>query len=318
MSNLKLKAATATISSAVAATKLVAAANAVGGAGSGLGTAGVANAHVDGSGLSGTYLATASTSNTLAATKVTQPVASVSASAGGNVDGTVSADAGAAIAGGAVLPTITSDSAIAEIVGAPSASGADVANALSNSNIATAFGASTEYFGVGEIGGGSASAASTSTASISETVNLADLTTPGTLVLGLYDGAASGSGVTGVTFDLFVNGVDKVHQSFSSGAAAQAYFTNDAVSTGVTLGNTGTVTLQAVLTVTTTPGSGPSSFVGDVILGDPPAGQSRTGAAVHPFVQAMAELGGGAAASHSTPVNDHALARMPLLARTGA
>jgi hypothetical protein len=92
-----------------------------------------------------------------------------------------------------------------------------------------------------------------------------------------------------MTFDLFADGVDEIHQVFASAAAAKTYFTNHAftlgsLSTGALSG--GTLTLKAVLSVTSaTVGAG---FYGDIIVGDPPS----AGPATHRFVQAAAGFGG--------------------------
>jgi hypothetical protein len=92
----------------------------------------------------------------------------------------------------------------------------------------------------------------------------------GDLVLGLYNGASVGSGVTGVTFDLFVDGTDVLSKSFASAAAAKAYFSDTAIDLGSLAGGlltSNTLVLQALLTVTSTKAG--AGFYGDIILGDP-------------------------------------------------
>jgi len=175
-----------------------------------------------------------------------------------------------------------------------------------NAKIGAAFGAAPVFFGVGELGGAYATggaATQTVTTTFSETLNLTELTSPQDLVVGLYGGAAAGTGVSGVTFNIFANGASVLSQTFTTGAAAAAYFTNKAVDLGSLASgplSATPLTLTATLSVTTK--SAASSFFAGVVLGDPPA---KATTAIH-FVQAMAGLAGGssiasAAASASAP-----------------
>lgn len=137
-----------------------------------------------------------------------------------------------------------------------------------NPAIKTAFGGSTAILGMGELGGaydlgGSGTQSTSSIITFGVTLTPADLAHD--LVIGLYGGSATGSGVTGVTLDVWANGTDVLHQSFASAASATAYFTNNTADLGAITGSEGSpLTLQVVLGVTTNaPGSG---FIGGVLL----------------------------------------------------
>ena len=75
-----------------------------------------------------------------------------------------------------------------------------------------------------------------------------------------------------MTFDLFANGVDEVHKTFTSLTEAKAFFNNQAIDLG-TLGkgalSGSPLTLKATLSVTTA--SSGSGFYSGPINGDPPA-----------------------------------------------
>ena len=66
----------------------------------------------------------------------------------------------------------------------------------------------------------------------SETFTLNGSTMSGHLILGLLDTQAFGSGFTSLAFTVTVGGVTDVSQTFSTLAAAKAYFANDAVDLG--------------------------------------------------------------------------------------
>ncbi len=82
-----------------------------------------------------------------------------------------------------------------------------------------------------------------------------------------------------MTLSVTENGLSLIDKSFSTGADAQAYFTDDAFNALLALQNTGTVTLDVSLTVQTdAPGSG---FYGHFIIGDPPLPSSAAQLASH-------------------------------------
>jgi hypothetical protein len=248
-------------------------------------------------GSSGTFSALAATSLLRG-----QLVQSVSASAGGVVDGASTAQANAAIAT-ATAGFSTLDQAIATVTGAPTAPSISAVFG-SNGVIKAAFGAKPVVFAIGELGGAFSSggaSAQTTYSEIDEAVDLTRLGARQNLVLGLYKGVSLGAGVTCVTFDLYVDGADVLSKSFANGAAAQAWFADNAITVGslaagsALVGASSVLTLKAVLTVTTdTAGSG---FFGDLIIGDPPA--SAIGSMPHQLAQAMSSLRGASAAPMS-------------------
>jgi len=109
-------------------------------------------------------------------------------------------------------------------------------------------------------------------------------------VAGLYKGTVTGTGVTGVTFDLYADGTHEIQEQFTSAAAAKAWFTDHAFDlgslvSGFPLGGD-TLTLKAVLTVTSN--SAGSGFYGDIIIGDPPRAGTTRDPALHGLIQAVA------------------------------
>jgi hypothetical protein len=218
---------------------------------------------------------------------------------------------------------------VAEITAAPT-DGAAVLSA--NSKISSIFNGSTAFFTDGELGGSYASAGSASqtvTSTISESVDLTQLTSRGNLVMGLYGGAFTGTGFTSLTFNLTVDGVAVIsNETFNTAASAKAYFTNDAFTLGslVTGAYSGS-TLDVVATMSVVGGSVGSGFDGEIIFGDAPAKAPSVSArapmaspavaapAAHPatnrFVQAMAAF--GASASSAAELTAPAQARSELL-----
>jgi hypothetical protein len=137
------------------------------------------------------------------------------------------------------------------------------------------------------------------------------------LVVGFYSGALDGTGVTGVQFDLNVDGVDEIKETFTSAAAAKTWFTDNAfnlgsLASGRPLG-ADTLTLTASLTVDTDTAG--SSFSGGLLVGDTP-----TAAAPHPasgrLAQAMAGFGASSAAAIASQAQDRS-PQHPLFAVSG-
>jgi len=256
-------------------------------------------------GASGAF--TASAASTPA---TSQLIETVLATASGVVAGSSIGQA-QAVVGGAAPAFATTQQGVAFATAAPNAASTSAVLAA-NANIATAFGASPSFFAIGELGGGYSSygqpapASETTTSSIVETVDLTKLASRQQLVAGFYDGDVVGAGVTGVTFDLYADGADLIHQTFATAAAALTWFTDNAVdlgslAAGQPLGGN-TLTLQAVLTVTST--SAGSGFYGDLIIGDPP---TQSASPSHQkFIEAMSGFGatgGGAAVAADTRHN---------------
>jgi hypothetical protein len=152
----------------------------------------------------------------------------------------------------------------------------------SHPNVAAALGgAGADVFAAGTLGDTGAAAGVTYNSSITYTLN-----TTGDLVLGLLDQQTLGSGFSSLALSVQVGGTTVVSQSFSSLAAAQGFFHNDALDLGAVASSTDlqvTVDLQLVASAA---GSG---FAGDFLLGtsgtSPPPGAS----AVHPAVVHMAQ-----------------------------
>jgi hypothetical protein len=248
-------------------------------------TAGTATATTTATGLSGSFSATADTS--LAAGQLIQ---AASTSASGSVDGTSVAEAQAAI-GGSSATFLTSGQAVALETGGPNAASSGAVLAA-NPNIKAAFGASPVFFAIGELGGGYSNGGTgtqTITSSFGETVDLSKLAKRRDLLIGLDHGTVAGSGFTGLTFDLFADGVDVIHQAFTSAATAQSYFTDHAIDVGslakgALSGNT--LTLQAVMSVTSA--SAGSGFYGGLVIGDPALAATAPSLG---FIQTMAGFG---------------------------
>jgi hypothetical protein len=222
--------------------------------------------------------------------------------------------------GGASAKFLTGPQSVAFETGAPNAA-STAAVLKSNSSIKAAFGSSPVFFGMDELGGGyssgGASASQSTVSTIQETIDLTQLTTRKDLVVGFYSGTTLGTGVTGVTLDLYADGnaTPVLSESFASAAAAQAWFTNNAVDLGSLATdpqlNANTLTLTADLTVTSTSGSG---FYGDLIIGDPPAA-AKTASSLNRFVEAMASFGSDSGASSYTPFTGAAVHQpVPILA----
>eukprot|EP01037_Dinobryon_pediforme_P007783 gene7783-7849_t len=184
----------------------------------------------------------------------------------------------------------TTDQGVAFITGVPMA--ADIATVLgTNSNIASAFAVSPSYFGLAELGGRYSVAgtmAETTTSTVTLSVDLNQLASRQHLLVGFYGGTAVGSGVTGVVLTIKANGSTLLSKSFASGAAAQTYFTNQAVdlgSLGAASYPTGIANLSISLAVTgSTVGSG---FYTNMLIGDPP----KAATTPDPFAEWAHQLG---------------------------
>ena len=270
---------------------------------------------VDSATVTGTTGAFKATADTTLVT--TDEIEQVSATASGPTDGTSVGIAAVAI--GTTNYNGADYQALAVERGAPLAS--DVDTVLSNNTgIATAMAASAAFLELGEVGASYSTGGvttQTSTASISETVNLTLLPARDDLMVGFYGGTTlAGSGVTAVTFKLYVDGVDKDTQSWSgpgAAAAATAYFTDNAVDLGsLALGSAlvksvPNLALKAVMTVTTDAAT--SGFYGDIIIADAPPATP----AAH-FVETAAALGAEAGGSMSPSPVAHGRGTMLLTA----
>jgi hypothetical protein len=188
-----------------------------------------------------------------------------------------------------------------------------------NSAIKTAFGASPVFFGVSELGGACSSVATSQTVTSysTETVNLAELASRENLVAGFYDGATVGTGVTSVSFTLYVDGVDVAGFSGDTAAQATTFFTDNAMNLGslasgsTLVGTNNNMTVEAVLSITSDAAS--SGFYGGVVVGDPPPVSVAT---AHNLASAMAGFGPNSGAPTSSAFMAHlASASSAMLAR---
>ena len=265
-----------------------------------------ASAKTKASGTGGLFKAGANTS--LAAGQL---VTAAAAKASGVVDGASSAKTKATI-GEAAQPFAAQGQAVALASGAPTLASTN-AVLVANPNIFTGFGPAPTFFAIDEFGGAYAKSGGTTSQTITDTidltVDLTQLATRGTLVAGFYNATALGTGFASLTFTLTGDGATLISQTFTTLAAANAFFTDHAVSlgslaTGALSG--ATLTLAATFTLTTsTAGQG---FYAQMIIGDPPA--ATTGSQM--FVQAMAGM--GASAVGSAPPSPHVSPFQPMLA----
>lgn len=140
-------------------------------------------------------------------------------------------------------------------------------------------------FGLGELGGAFSQTNQTGTAEIDLTVDLTRLSVRHDLMVGFYDPTTEGGGFSGLTLDLYADGTDVLHQSFTSVTAADAYFTDhavdlDSLSTGALSG--APLTLLAIVTMAAV--SDNNGYGLNLLLGEAPA---TTSGAVRGFAQAM-------------------------------
>ena len=176
---------------------------------------------------------------------------------------------------------------------------------------------------MGELGGGystAGKAAQIVTSQFSETVDLTKLGSRQDLLVGLYGGMGTGSGVTSIQFDLVADGVDVLSKTFASAAAAQSYFADNQVdlgslATGAALG-ADSLTLSATLSVTSDAAN--SGFYGGLLLGESSAGAAPAAARPGQFTQALAAFGAhgaGLAVREARPANAHMFAMLGHSAR---
>lgn len=93
-----------------------------------------------------------------------------------------------------------------------------------NAQIAAAFATSSQIFAIAQFGG----AASTAQTIIDDVKLTLQLGHSEDLLLGVYNAAALGNGVTNLALTISANGTVGFTQSFASLAALGAFFTNDA------------------------------------------------------------------------------------------
>jgi hypothetical protein len=245
------------------ATGVTVASDASANSGSGPGGAGIAKATATGSGTAGTANAQTTTIE-----PAPSHVTSLSADASAGVSGTTTVSAETLLIG--TTPTfITSSQAVAFGTGLPSSASINPI-LTANASISAAFGSHPSVLAIEEIGGShstgaSGSQTSTSTVDFNAILNAQDSAQD--LKIGLFSGQAFGNGVTGMTLDIDVDGVDLIKQSFANASAATAYFTNHAVDLGPLSGgnySSGTLDVQVQLQVSTN--TAHSGFFGGLIV----------------------------------------------------
>jgi hypothetical protein len=266
---------------------VTATANANGGDGA---RAGTASAIATGQGASGNANAKAVSGSITTGSLVT----AASANADTPVAGKSTALTWAAIGNGAVSAPalVTADQAVAQITSEPKSTDVNTIN-TNNAAINTAFhnGKTPTYFGIGELGGAyspSASGSETETSSVHMPVDLTKFSPLHDLIIGFYSGTAAGNVATDPAFDLSldvkINGTDHI-SNFTTVAAANAFFRNDAQDYGALSGTS----LQLDISLSITESGGGYDF--GLLIGDPPPASDA--AAHHNMVAAMAAFGAG-------------------------
>jgi hypothetical protein len=92
------------------------------------------------------------------------------------------------------------------------------------------------------------------------------------LIIGFYSGTAAGAGFTSMTLDVNVNGTDHVN-TFTTVAAANAFFQNHAVDYGALGPLTPQLQLNISLSITESAAGG---YVFGMLIGDPPPTPSHS------------------------------------------
>jgi hypothetical protein len=219
------------------------------------------------------------------------------------VSGTGTALSWAAIGNGAVHnPAMVVEQSVATFTAEP-ASG-DVNNVLANNaNIKNAFTAgSPTYFGIGEMGGAystGGSGSETETSSVDMTVDLTKVSPLQDLLIGFYSGStAGGAGFTSMTLDVNVNGVDHIN-TFTTVAAADAFFNNGGLGNAVDYGKLSGTSLQLDISLSITEAAS-GGYTFGLLVGDPPAALGQAAAS---FKSGGGNVGGSGSGQqdHHTP-----------------
>jgi hypothetical protein len=261
--------------------------------GSGEASAGTASATAIGVGSSGEAKSVALSGSITAGSLVT----AASANADAPVVGMSTAKTWAAIGDGKlVAPVLVADQAVAQITAEPAMTDVNRINNY-NPNIRSAFttGKTPTYFGLGELGGAYSTGGSgpeTETSSVHMTVDLTKVSPLHDLLIGFYGGTAAGAGFTSMTLDVKVNGTDH-DTTFTTVAAANAFFKNNAVDYGALSGPSLQFDISLSITESTVGG-----YEFGMLIGDPPPASDA--AAHHNMVAAMATFGTNASGSSDT------------------
>jgi hypothetical protein len=124
------------------------------------------------------------------------------------------------------------------------------------------------------------------------TVDLTKFSPLHDLLIGFYSGTAAGAGFTGMSLDVKINGTDHIN-NFTTVAAANAFFKNNAVDYGALTGTS--LQLDISLSITESAAGG---YDFGMLIGDPPPASGRakpkaTGAPINQLAQAMASFNAG-------------------------
>jgi hypothetical protein len=213
---------------------------------------GIANATATGTGNAGTVTAVSQTGVTAG-----NLIVSVSGDATAAVGGTAIAFSQSAF-GGTATPFTNADGAVAVMTANPSA-GSVMGLIAQDPNTQAALGSNPAVFAVGEVGGehsGTGAGVQTSTASTGITLDLLQLVNPADLFLAFDHTSASTSGISNVSLGVSADGMSLLTESFSSAAAATAWFTDHPLDLGSlasgTLAASSTLDLHVSLSVTST------------------------------------------------------------------
>ncbi|WP_158746247.1 hypothetical protein, partial [Acidisphaera sp. L21] len=126
-----------------------------------------------------------------------------------------------------------------------------------NSNLAAKLGtAQANVFGQGVLGGYDASSNGSQTYASTNSWTLNSTSLTGHLILGFSDDVSFGTGFTSLALSVSVGGAAVLSQSFTTLAAAQAYFDNDAVDLGAIASSANLVVSVTTTLVTSTLGAG--------------------------------------------------------------
>jgi hypothetical protein len=259
---------------------------------------GTASATATGTGITGTVHAESHAGN---ASITGNLVTATDAFADAPVSGASTAKTSAAIGVTSAAFDSSGKQSIAQITGAPTAG--DV-SAILLANPAINFGVSPVYFGIGELGGAYSTndtGTETETSQVKETVDLTKAGTLHDLFIGFYNFGGQGNLATdpnfSMTFDVNINGADHSH-TFTTVAAANAYFSNSGTQTQDYGSLVGLTSLQLNISLSITDSAATNGYDLGMLIGDPPP--AHVAAALNNLGTAIATFGTGGSGSSGT------------------
>ena len=264
--------------------------------GSGGASAGSALAAATGQGASGDAKAASVAGSITTGSLVTAASANADATVAGASTAVTFAEIGNNTVHG---PALVSEQAIALITAEPMSG--DVNTILNgNANIKSAFTTNNTptYFGIGGLGGAystNGSGSETETSSVHMTVDLTKVSPLHDLLIGFYNGSATGAGFSSMTLDVKVNGTDHI-TNFANVTDGNNFFQNHAVDYGALSGTS--LQLDISLSITESAAGG---YDFGMLIGDPPPQHSvaALGHATASFTQGSgANVGASAFTQH--------------------